>query len=680
MVNRTKTGKRHAITSMRKFNKATPALRRQLIGFWLLPVISFAAAGACSSIDDMENGEPVLSSAARNSPSVPLWYDSNRVQAHVRLPLKRHPMDKDYFSQTSERAKSLGANVLVRHIKSAGETPVWLDEIDAEASELSRASPDSPLPLLFESANRAGLHTIAYYWHITNDALAEKHPEWVCRDEDGRPQENRRGKNLDITGPYKHWVSRSLLQAAAAGADGFYFDFRHLPPGTCLGTRLESAYKEKFGTPPPKTKDKSPNYLRWRQFRASEMAGTFHFWMQTVQAQFPETVFIISATSLPGLTTPEMSTALVSLSPAKTEFRNSLRPQLSDWVFERNVIGLAVPDKDIRIAAGWAVMRDASGGLPPHVWAPSFPNKAHALGFAASVVAHGGIANMNIADELLTGNPVPAGKTPAAALQSAFEFGNRVSPYLRGTRQTRWAAVHFSEYARDQRWPDYGKAWVEVLWPFTGAYGALLRSGVPVGVINDDQLAADRLDDYEVLVITNPQDLNRKQKAAIKAFKGCGGKIVENRREWQWHKRSENGDATAAFIERMQPHLASAPIRITGTESGLHGVAYQRLIEGGRQWIFALTPDFSWVQDVLPRQTLAKQMVNPPPSVSAGISINIHNSEILDLSFDEISAVDAMTGDALEINPTDDGLQVLLPPFRLFSLAVITVAEETANP
>jgi len=603
---------------------------------------------------------------ASATPGVPQWYEANRVHGHTRLQFNRYPMTAEHFTQTSKAARALGAHVLVRHIKSSTETPAWFSESANEAEQRKRAA---PLRELFEIASKEGLHTIAYYWHISDAKSAEEHPDWVCRDAQGNPQMHRRGAYLDITGPHRDDVKRALLQAAAAGAEGFYFDHRHLPAGPCLGTHLESVYRKKYGKAPTLRRN-SPDYLRWRQLRASEMADTFHFWGDELHAQFPETVTLISATSIPALTLPDMSTDLVSRAPAKTEFRKALTASLTGRVFEKNR-DFAVPDKDIRLAAGWAVLRDASGGLPPHVWAPAFPDEQHALGFAASVVAHGGIANMDIADELLVGKPVPAGKTPEAALRAAFAFGDRVSPTLAGSRALRWAAVHFSEQSRDRRWPDTRKQWAEVLWPFLGAYGALLRQGVPVQVVNDRQLAAAQLDEIQVLVLTNPDELDAAQRAAVESFERRGGVLIENSPKWQWHLKTGTAKAQAAFIDRVQPLLARAPVRLARGPAGLHAIAYRKSTAGRNELIVALTPDFSWVQDVALRKQERRQG-SPPPGVAAGVTLELRDSAAPSAAADRVQALEIMSGEALKVARAGDALQVTLPAFGLFALAVVS--------
>lgn len=603
---------------------------------------------------------------AGGAPGLPQWYDAHRVHGHTRLQFGRYPMTADHFTQTAKAARALGAHVLVRHIKSSTETPAWLGEPGSEAEQRKRAA---PLRELFEISAKEGLHTIAYYWHISDARSAEAHPDWVCRDTQGNPQMHRRGAYLDITGPHRDDVARALLQAAAAGAEGFYFDHRHLPAGPCLGTRLEAAYRQKYRTAPAGRRT-SPNYLRWRQFRAAEMAETFHFWERQVHAQFPDTVLLISATSIPALTLPDMTTDLVSSTPAKTEFRKALTPSLSGRVFEKNR-DMAVPDKDVWLAAGWAVLRDASGGLPPHVWAPAFPDEPHALGFAAAVVTHGGIANMDIADELLVGKPVPAGKTPEAALRAAFAFGDQVSPTLSGSRAVRWAAVHFGEQARDRRWPDTRAQWSEVLWPFMGAYGALLRTGVPVNVINDRQLAAGQLGDYEVLVLPNPDELDAAQKAAVDAFERRGGVLIENQRNWQWHLKAGNAKAQADFLDRLEPRLTQAPVRLVSGPAGLHAVAYRRAAAGNNELIVAVTPDFSWVQDVALRKQ-ERRKGSPPPGVPAGVTLELRDAGAAAAPDNGVRAVEAVSGEALKVTRTAAGLQITLPAFGLFALPVLS--------
>ena len=65
----------------------------------------------------------------------------------------------------------------------------------------------------------------------------------------------------------------------------------------------------------------------------------------------------------------------------------------------------------------------------------------------------------------------------------------------------RWAAVHFGERSRNKREDDYRAAWEEVLWPLVGVFQVFSEDGLPVGIVDDDQLSRGELDGYRLLVL-----------------------------------------------------------------------------------------------------------------------------------------------------------------------------------
>ena len=84
------------------------------------------------------------------------------------------------------------------------------------------------------------------------------------------------------------------------------------------------------------------------------------------------------------------------------------------------------------------------------------PNVDHARAAAGSLLTFGCIANMDVDEQSLLGRSEPApGKTPLDALEAAFELGRDASPHLADAQPLRWAAVHFTERARNARGTNY---------------------------------------------------------------------------------------------------------------------------------------------------------------------------------------------------------------------------------
>ena len=437
-----------------------------------------------------------------------------------------------------------------------------------------------------------------------------------------------------------------------------------MPPNGCRGTDFARTFQAVTGFAPPTTDTETdPVYRLFLDFQARKIEETFDYWQKQVKEKYPSKVFLVSTTFVPTLVNRRMTTRLASLADSsKSEYRLALFPGLNLLVFERD-LSLARPEDDIRMALGWTLLRDAADGRPPHVWAPGFPNQDHTLAFAASVLTYGAIANVDAWEENLLTAADPPGTTPRAALRAAFALGDKVSLHLAHVRPLRWAAVHFSEEARNRRGGDHSLAWREVLWPVTGAYGVLVRLGLPVGLVNDFQLAAGELDGYRLLFLSGFEDLSRAQKREVRKFLARGGKVVVNRPEWKWSDPLGNDGAAAAFREVVERTQKAVPtkVQVVGGVERMHSVAYRG--KGENKLVVAVTNDFSWVQT----QTVLNipDVVNPaPPSVN-GATVIVRSHRL------PARVKEVMTGISPRVMPVHRGFKVMLPEFRTLSVLVM---------
>jgi hypothetical protein len=210
--------------------------------------------------------------------------------------------------------------------------------------------------------------------------------------------------------------------------------------------------------------------------------------------------------------------------------------------------------------------------------------------------------------------------TPRAGLDAAFALGRQVSPYLAHSRPVRWAAVHFSELARNRRGGDLRRAWQEVLWPAMGVFGVLARAGVPVGIVDDYHLEHDRLEGYQVLYLPNPNELSSAQKETLRRFVGRGG-IVQHAHGLAWSDPQASATAARAFLRfHLQPVIdcLPPPVQVSSSAARMHAVAFED--PNRRRLMIAITNDFSWVQWVTGREV--PDPVNArPDSISAVVQV-----------------------------------------------------------
>lgn len=595
---------------------------------------------------------------------LPAWFTANRVHGNTRLPLGG--LGTDEFDRAAEGFKALGASVFTRHFKSRAEDP-W---------------PPDVWPQMVAEAHTQDMKIVAYYWHMAETAMATAHPDWVCRNPDGTPITQDRDDDdgggaagfayLDITGPFgEEVVLPSLLRLAELGVDGLMFDERHLPPGGCWGSALEEAWKAETGEPKAPT-DGEPGYVEFLDFKARRIEDTFVGWRDAVHAAYPGVVFVVSTTTIPAVTLREMTTRLVHVADsAKNEYGLALSKALNGSVFEPPNAVLA-PADHVRQAVGWTVLRDAADARPPRIWVSGVPNADHALGAAGTLLAFGCIANMDVDEPSLLGNQEPAaGKTPLDALRAAFRLGRDVSSHLAAAQPLRWAAVHFSECARNVR-EDAKEAWEEVLWPMVGAFEALSEDGLPVGFVNDQQLARDELAGYRVLVLPDPDKLTAAQQQAVASFANRGGVVVENDPAWAWSDPSGQDAAFAAFRAAILPHVATAPVRVTGGPQRRYGVSYR---SGGRL-VVAVTNDFSWIQITNRRRVIPPDEVNVKADPASGVRITWRRRHGLPqrwglVPFPRLRAIEAVSGTRLVVRRVPGGYRVDLPAFPFLAVVVV---------
>jgi hypothetical protein len=618
--------------------------------------------------------------------SLPEWFVRNRVQGHTRLRLSPQWHDTPQFKRAAEGFRAFGAGAFTRHVKSADEDPWWptalpigpdgapLSDRDREINGVLIVRGRSVAGEIIDEAHEQGLRIVPYYWHMTENSLAELYPDWVCRDPDGEPMvHDPRGIHLDITGPYREVVLTRLQELAARGADGLNFDERHLPPEGCWGSALEDAWKAETGEESAPRAETDPLYLEFIEFKARKIEDTFEYWRGAVQAEHPDVVFLVSTTTIPALTDREMTTRLARIADsAKNEYRLALNDGLSKCVFKDNPE--LAPLDHVRQALGWTVLRDSSGGRPPRIWAPGLADADHAQAFAASLLTFGCIAHMDVDEPAVLGDQAPEeGKTPLAGIRAAFELGDRVSPHLAETELVRWAALHFSERIRNKRRADYRAAWIEVLWPLVGSYQALCEDGLPVGTVNDWQLERGELGGYRVLFLPNPDELTAAQRRNVAAFQARGGVVVENDPGWAWSDPAQRPAAAAAFRAAIRPHADTAPVIVNGGPRGRYAVAYR----ARNKLVVAVTNNFSWVQVTSPRNipTSVNQRAPDADGVQVGWRSGVRLPQPGPFTpWPQLRAVEAVTGTSLTVERHGDLFRVRLPKFAFMALLVVSRA------
>lgn len=686
-----------------------------------------AASSAPASEPQDDLAAPSVSGGRSDLPD---WFEENRVQGHPDSFLSPYQMlGHPAFERTGEGNAALGGNAFTRMVITRDEDPWWGSDVpvdpatgerlfnhdddletDADRTNVTQtqsATYETFLPAgtnlaqdMVDEATENDQKMIAYYWAMSDRTVQELHPEWICRNINGVAEELPRGVLLDITSGYREIVRQRLLELAEMGVAGFYFDFFHMPRNGCFDAPFEQAFKDATGLEVPTTlSEQNPIYRAWLDFKDQKVNETFAYWKSEVQQLYPDVVFIVSGTFLSGLTDRRMSTELARVADSvKTEYENAVQPGLAHSVFKNNP-DLAEPENWVRKSLGFTLLRDSSGA-PPHVWETGMPNVDQTLLYVSSILAHGGVAAMhtNARDLLLDDPPTPnedlTWYTDRESLEAAFDLGTQVSPYLARTNAVRFAAVHYGESSRNTRKADYRAAWEEVLWPMVGAYSTFVREGVPVGTVDDYQLAAGDLEGYELLFLSNRGELTEGQATSVAAFEASGGVVIENDTSWAWSDPDQTDAAAAAFLAEVEPYLEGASVNVSGGPDRLYAGAFElpgttatdkkdksnggEMAETGGRLVVAVTNDFDDVQTASTKQFQDggwdDTEIQPAPPAASGVVVEWDR----ELGFtgaagngEPIRVFDAVSGQALVPEPTTDGYRVELPDFDHMAVLVV---------
>lgn len=631
---------------------------------------------------------------------LPAWFDDIRVCAHTRLSWAMRTRLPDTFAHAGRLFASIGFKEMSRHIKGGSEPAWWPSSVGAVQTE---ARTRNFAKEIIDEAHANGCRIIVYSRHMEDAHLAGAHPEWRAYDEKG-PKSSRRGEQMCLNSPYADFMETRLMELARLGADGFFFDEVHLPKPVCYCQNCRAGFEQATGLKYP-TADvpADPLFQKAIEYRNTRLEHVFRRWRAAIHGVNPECVLLIGSNTYPAMHDRHTTHRLWRVADVmKSEFNLAARVG-QNRVFTADK-SLAPPEVDARIALGYTLDRDACDGRPPHVWAHGIPDATQMMFATAGMIAHGQVANLDH-DEATIPDPKRFG--PAVAL------ANRVAPGFAGARPLRWAAVHFSEYARDHYAPDESAMWKRVLYPVYGAFTTLLRRHLPVGIVTDSQLEQGRLDGYRILFLPAPQHLTPAMRAAIEGFRVRGGLVIEQQPTWAWHRPGDGmSQSGAALLAALGSARTSAPVEASGGTEKMHLVPF--LSRDRKRVTIALANDFSWVRTGRPEDGGAKapksakaakaEKTRPSPkdertakrgqagkaapadrpasaegedepTIAGGVSappLPCRNVRVvLRLGSAPLRVQELVTGRALEFRQTADGFAVDVPDFECMSVLVV---------
>lgn len=572
---------------------------------------------------------------------LPDWYENARVQLHTRLSLRW--LDRPEFSNAAEAFARMGAPVFVRHIKSGAEGAWWASAVGAVAPE---AAERNIAQEIIDRAHAAGRKIIVYHRHMEDDWVAEAHPDWAARDDQGMIRLGRRYK-ICFNSPYDDFVLTRLLELVEMGADGFYFDETHQPKQGCWCGFCREQFTALTGLEhPPYPDPDNPVYQRLQDFTNMTIERIFRKWRPAIHAANPECVMLISGNTWPTMADRHMTNRLWRIADApKSEFNLPNRMVGRIFAPPAEMMPLA---REIKVAHGHDLVRDAADGRPPHVWTHGVLDETSALHAAAGLMTHGCVANIDCSENTI----------PNMEYAAAFALGARVSPYLAHKRPIRWVAIHYSELARDRFTDDPRGAWREVLHPVYGSYEALFRARLPVRFITDCQLEEGVPEGFAALFVPAPEHLTEAQRAQVQAFAARGGRVIEGRDEWAWHDPDGHQAAMAAFLAELP---GEPPVQVRGGPEMMHAVAF----EGEGAVVVALANEFTWVYTGRsPDQERLAELTGAPPPCG-GVTVVLRGVECPD------TVLEVVSGRELPVRRLADRVEVEVPAFEQMALLAV---------
>jgi hypothetical protein len=626
-------------------------------GNYTVAVSSASGAGGLALAEVYELNNMLVS--VDDSPAalaLPPWFLATRVVLHTRLTLNAW-FTRPLFNEAEGHIAAMGARAYSRHIKSGDEGAWWPSAVGAVDPRIGGR--DLAAEILGR-AHAASLRLNVYHRHMEDAWAAAHHPDWVCVDPKGAALTTNRGTYLCLNSPYADYFIRRQGELIARGADGFYFDERHMPEEGCWCTWCRARFTTETGLVHPSARTWSdPAYRQLVAFNHRTVERGLGRYIAAARGVSPPMPILVSIGGVPVLNNPALTTDLARLAPSpKSEYEMAVRRGQNTW-FTRNR-SVPPPAWDAQLAFSWSLVRDAAQGRPGHYWVNGTRSAEERLAAAAALLTYGHVANLDVVESTIPN----AGYTPA------LQLGDKVGPLIAHTRPVRWAALLWSERSRNDLYADTDLTplYRKLLIPSWQSYQALCRMRAPLGIVTDTQLERGELTGYRLLILPRDDGLTTGQRAVLADFAERGGAIVRLKEDARWYTSAATQEAIRAeFAAEALAVAGPPPFSMTGGSPGVHGVAVKEPRDD-RRVIVCVTNEFTWLGHMqshrLDATVVDDGLPGRPPPRAAGVSFFLRGPA-------PSTVTEQLTGAGLTATPEADGVRVALPDFEFMAVIVL---------
>jgi hypothetical protein len=420
--------------------------------------------------------------------------------------------------------------------------------------------------------------------HAIREEAFRAHPEWVARDAAGAPRRHWADPALYVScalGPYNFEFMTEVTREIVSKyrVDGV-FSNRWAGHGICYCESCKTLFRAASGIDLPI--GGAPSDAAWRKHAEWEEPRLFELWRlwdKTIRGVNPEACFIANSGG-GALSELDMST-VGQLAPILFADKQARRGLMPPWGNGKN-------GKEYRSAMG----RKPIGGIfsvgveEPYRWKDSVQSAAEIQVWAIDGIAQG------LRPWFTKFNAKPIDTRWMPVVKDIYTWHWRNETYLRNESNLARAAVVYSQQTARAYGGEQARRLAEE--PLLGCYQALVEARIPFEMVHDRMLDAERLKQYQLLVLPNIAALSDAQCLQIEAFSASGGSIVAT---GETSLRDEHGELRADFglarlfgcsyAGRIDPRLQNSYLTLeheTG-HSILEGFAGTARIINGVRWI-----------------------------------------------------------------------------------------------